>query len=100
MCVCVCACVCVLFSHSVMANSATPWAAAHQTSLSFTISWACSNSCPLVNDAIQPSHPVVAFSSCLQSFPESGSFVISWFFVSGGLSIGASATVLLMNIQD
>ena len=100
MCVCVCVCVYRLFSHSVMANSATPWTAARQTSLSSTISWACSNSCQLVNDAIQPSHPVIDFSSCLQSFPASGSFVISWLFVSGGLSIGASAIVLLMNIED
>ena len=28
-----------------------------------------------VGDAIQPSHPVIPFSSCLQSFPASGSFI-------------------------
>ena len=39
------------------------------------------------------------FSSCLQSFPASGSFPINRLFVSGGQSIGASASVLLMNIQ-
>ena len=51
-------------------------------------------------DAIQPSHPVI--SSCLQSFPASGSFPMSQFFSSGGQSIGvpASASVLPMNIQD
>jgi len=40
--------------------------------------------------------------SCLQSFPESGSFLMSWLFTSGGQSIGAStsASVLLMDIQD
>ena len=55
-----------------------------------------------VSDAIQPSHPLVPFSSCLQSFPVSGSFPISQFFTSGGQSIGvsASASVLPMNIQD
>ena len=53
-----------------------------------------------VGDAIQPSHPVVPFSSCLQSFPASGSFPMSQFFASGGPSIGASASVLPMNIQD
>ena len=37
-----------------------------------------------VGDAIQPSHPVVPFSSCLQSFPASGSFQKSQFFESGG----------------
>ena len=65
-----------------------------------------SNSCPLS----QWCHPtisssVIPFSSCLQSFPASGSFPVSqkaWFFASGGQSIGASASasVLPMNIQD
>ena len=62
----------------------------------------CSNSCPLT----QGCHPTlsssaVPFSSCLQYFPASGSFPMSQFFVSGGQSIGASASasVLSMNIQ-
>ena len=55
-----------------------------------------------VSDAIQPSHPLIPFSSCLQSFPASGSFQMSLFFTSGGQSIGvsASASVLPVNIQD
>ena len=56
-----------------------------------------------VGDAIQPlSSSVVPFSSCLQSFPTSGSFPMSQFFTSGGQSTGilASASVLPMNIQD
>ena len=55
-----------------------------------------------VNDAIQPFHPVIPFSSCLQSFPASGPFPRSQFFASGGQSIGvsASASVTSMNIQD
>ena len=64
---------------------------------------AWSNSCP----SSQWCHPtlsssVVPFSSCLQSFPASGSFPMSQFFTSGGQSIGvwASASVLPMNIQD
>ena len=54
-----------------------------------------------VNDAIQPSHPVIPFSS-LQSFAASGSFPVSQLFASGGQSIGVSAlaSVLSMNIQD
>ena len=38
---------------------------------------------------------------CLQSFPASGSFPVSWLFISGGQSIGASASasVLPINIQ-
>ena len=62
-----------------------------------------SNSCPLS----QWCHPtisssVVYFSSCLKSFPVSGSFPMSQFFASGGQSIrvSVSALVLAMNIQD
>ena len=48
------------------------------------------------------SSSVVPFSSCLESFPASGSFQMSQVFTSGGQSIGvlASAWVLPMNIQD
>ena len=48
------------------------------------------------------SSSVVPFSSRLQSFPESGSFQMSQFFLSGGQStrVSASASVLSMNIQD
>ena len=55
-----------------------------------------------VGDAIQPSHPVVPFSSCPQSFPASGSFQMSQLFASGGQSIGVSAStsVLPTNTQD
>ena len=55
-----------------------------------------------VSDAIQPSQPVVPFSSCLQSIPESRSFHMSQFFASGGQSIGvaASTSVLSVTIQD
>ena len=81
----------------------TPWTAAHQASLSFTISQNCSKSCPLrwwCHPPILSS--VIPFSSCLQSFSASGSFPMSQFFTSGGQSIGASASasVLPMNIQD
>ena len=58
---------------------------------------ACSNS-------VMPSSHlfVIPFSSCLLSFPASGSFPVSQLFASGSQSIGASASalVLLMNIQD
>ena len=40
------------------------------------------------------------FLFCLQSFPASWSFPISWLFASGSQSIGTSASVLPMNIQD
>ena len=64
---------------------------------------ACSNSCP----SSQWCHPTISssaipFSSCLQSFPASGSFQMSQFFTSSGQSIRASpsASFLPMNIQD
>ena len=55
-----------------------------------------------VSDAIQPSHPVIPFLCCLQSFPASGSFPMSWLFASGGRSTetSASTSILIMNIQD
>ena len=63
---------------------------------------AYSNSCPL-SQLYHPtiSSSVVPFSSHLQSFPASGSFLMSQLFPSGGESIGASASasVLPMNIQ-
>ena len=63
----------------------------------------CLNSCSLSrwrHPTISSS--VVPFSSCLQSFPASGSFPVSQFFKSGGQRIGVSAlaSVLPMNIQD
>ena len=64
---------------------------------------AYSNSCPLTRWCRPTiSSSVIPFSSCLQSFPASGSFQMSQFFVSGGQSIGVSASisVLPMNIQD
>ena len=63
---------------------------------------ACSDSCT----SSRWCHPtlsssVVPFSSCLRSFPASGSFSVSQFFASGGQSIGVSAStsILPMNIQ-
>ena len=45
------------------------------------------------------SSSVISFSFCLQSFPASGSFLVSWLFLLGGQSVGASASVLPMSIQ-
>ena len=82
---------------------ATPWTAAHQASLSITNSQSFLNSCQ-VSWWCYPtiSFSVVPFSSCLQSFPGSGSFPTNQCFSSGCQSIGASVStsVLLMNIQD
>ena len=81
----------------------TPWAATVQASLPTLTPGGCSNSCPL-NQWCHPtiSSSVTPITSCLQSFPASGSFLMSQPFTSGGQSIGAlaSASVLPMNIQD
>ena len=62
----------------------------------------CSNSCAF-SEWCHPtiSSSVVPFSSCLQSFPASGSFLTGQIFTSGGQSIGVSpsASVLPTNIQ-
>ena len=64
---------------------------------------AYSNSC-LLNQWCHPSilSSVILFSSCIQSFPESGSFQMSQFFILSGQNIGvsASASVIPMNTQD
>ena len=80
----------------------TPWTAAFQASLSIISSWELAQThIHWVGNAIQSSHPVIPFSSCLQSFPASGSFQMSQFFASDSQSIesSASASVLPMNIQ-
>ena len=82
--------------HSVVSDSATPWAAAHPSQSLLKL---------MSIESVMPSNHLifcVPFSSHLQSFPASGSFPMSQFFASGGQSTGvsASASVLPMNIQD
>ena len=94
----------LLFSHSVVFGSLWPYELQHaRIPCPSRSPGACSNSCPLsqwCHSTISPS--VVPFSSCLPSFPASGSFLKSQLFTSGGQSIGisASASILPMNIQD
>ena len=115
-----------LLSNAHIISSKTDYKLGHKTSLQFSCSvmsdslWphglqharlpclsptpgVCSNSCPLsrwCHPTISSS--VVPLSSCLQSFPASGSFPVSQFFTSGGQSIGVLASVLVLpvNIQD
>ena len=92
------------FSHSVVSDSFQPYELHHaRLPCPSPTPGAWSNSCPLswwCHPTI--SFSVIPFSSCLQSFPASGSFPMSQFFPTGGQSIGisASASVLPMNIQD
>ena len=92
---------CAVLIHSVMFNSLwPPWTAARQASLSFTISQSFLKLMSMglwCHPAISSS--TVPFSSCPQYFPASGSFPMSQLFPLGAQSIGASASVLPMNIQ-
>ena len=93
----------LLFSYSVVSDSLWPHGLQHTRlpcpspspgarSNSCSLSWWC--------------HPTILSSvvpfSCLQSFPASRCFLMSWLLATGGQSIraSASASVLPMNIQD
>ena len=84
-----------------MSDSDTPWTAAHQASLFFTISQSLlkfmSIESVMLSNRLILCHP---FSFCLQFFPASGSFPLSQLFTSDGQSIDASASVLPVIIQD
>ena len=90
------------FTSSVVSDSLIPHGLQHASlpcpsptprvySNSCSSSWWCH---PTISSSVIP------FSSCLQSFPASGSFQRSQFFTSGDQSIRALALVLPMNIQD
>ena len=92
------------FSCSVMSDSLWPHGLQHaRTPCPLSTPGVYLNSCPLS----QWCHPIISssvipFSSHLQSFLASRSFLMSWLFASGGQNIGvsASASVLPMNIWD
>ena len=94
----------IQFSCSVMSDFLQPYGLQHtRLPCPSPTPQACSNSCP----SSWWCHPttsssVVLFSSRLQSFPASGSFPVSQFFISGGQSIAVSVSVSVppMNIQD
>ena len=92
----------VQFSRSIVSDSLWPHESQHaRPPCPSQTPGVHSNSCPSsrwCHPAISSS--VVPVSSRPQSLPASGSFPMSQFFVSGGQSIGASASVLPMNIQD
>ena len=93
--------ICSVQSLSRVQRFVTPWTAACQASCPSPTPGACSQSCPSsrwCHSTISSS--VIPFSSHLQSFPASGSFLMSQSLTSSGQSIGASASVLPVNIQD
>ena len=63
----------------------TPWTAAHQAPLSFTISWSLLKLMSI--ESVMPSNHLI-FCHLLQSFLASGSFPMSWLFASGSQSFG------------
>ena len=96
-------CYSIQFSRSVVLDSATSWTIACQASLSITNSWSLLKFTS-IESVMASNHLILcrSFSSCLQSFPASGSFPMNQFFTSGGQSIGVSAlaSVIPINIQD
>ena len=89
-----------MFSWSVMSDSLRPHGLQHtRLPCPSPSPRTCSNSCP----SSQWCHPtiltpIVPFS-CPQSFPASGSFLMSWLFTSGGQSIGASASASVITLR-
>ena len=76
----------LLFSHSVVSDSVSPWTTARQASLSFTISRSLLKVMSV--ESVMPSNHLI-----LWSFP------MSWLFPLGSERIGASASVLPVNMQ-
>ena len=95
---------CNQFSHSVVSDSLWPHKLQHtRPPCPSPTPGVYPNSCP----SSQWCHPTISssaisFSSCLQSFPASGSFPVSQLFMSGGQSTGVSSLTSLLpkNIQD
>ena len=74
----------------------TPWTAAYQASLFFTISQSLLKFLSIESVMLTILSSNSPFSFCLQSFQASGSFPVSQLFTSGGQSIGASASVSVL----
>ena len=91
----------LLFSRSVTSDSLWPHGLQHtRLPCPSPSPRAISNPCPSSQwYYLTISSSVIPLSSCLQSFPASGSFPMSQLFASGGQSTGASASVLPMSIQ-
>ena len=92
----------LLFNRSVVSDFLWPHGLQHpRPPCPSPIPGVYSNSCPLSRWW----HPTISssvfpFSSCLQSFPASGSFPVSQFFKSGGQSIGVSASVSVLSMNS
>ena len=94
----------------------TPWTAAYQASLSFTISWSLLKLVHWVHDAIQPSHPLspssppsLNLSQCQAFFPicllNESAFHIRWpkycwWKCKNGITIWSSNSTLGINLKE
>ena len=92
----------VQFSRSIMSDSATPWTAARQASLSITNSRSLPK--PMSIESVLPSNHLILCHPLLlppSIFPSIRVFPVSHLFASGGQSIGVSTStsVLPMNTQ-
>ena len=91
-----------MFSCSVVSDSMIPWTAAHQVSLSFTISWSLLKLMS-IESVMLSNHLILCWPLLLPPsvFSSIKVFLMSQLFALGGQSIGASASasVLPMNIQ-
>ena len=92
-------CCCCSVAQSCL--TVTPWTAARQASLSFTVSLSLLKL--LSSESVMPCNHLILwapFSSRPQSFPASGSFPMSQFFTSGGQSLGASASAPVLPVSN
>ena len=91
----------VVQSLSCVQPFVTPWTAACQASLSFTIFQSLLKLMSI--KSVMPSNHLIlccSFSSCVQSFTASGSFLMSWLFASGGQRTGASVSALVLLLME
>ena len=91
----------LLFSHSAVSNSASPWTAARQASLSFTTSQSLFKLMSI--ESVMPSNHLILCHPLLlppSIFPSIRVFSVSQFFTSGGQSIGFSFSISPSNEQS
>ena len=91
----------LLFSHPVVSDLATPWTAARQPPCLSLSPRVYPSSCSLHQwccPAISSSDALLSF--CSQSFPASGTSLMSHLFASDDQNTTASASVLPVNIQS
>ena len=91
----------VVRSLSQVWHFVTPWTTACQALLTFTVTWSLLKFMSI--ESVMPSNlssSVAPFSSCSQSFPASGSFLMSQLFTSGGQGVGASVSASVLPMKD